>query len=82
MAKSRTIETNLLKVIGSIKNKYITILINSGSTHNLVDTNVVKELNLFVYHVKSLTISSITDGHVEVVGQCHKVSLQIQDFKL
>jgi len=80
--KSRTIKTKRLKVKGSIKNKYITILIDSRSTHNLTDINVAKELNLFVYPVKSLTVSTIIDGHVGVVGQCHKVSLQIQDLKL
>jgi len=32
--------------------------------------------------VKSLTVSTVIDGHMGVVGRCHKVSLQIQDLKL
>lgn len=43
---------------------------------------MAKELNLFVYPVKSITILTIIDGHVVVIGQCHKVSLQIQELKL
>jgi len=80
--KSRTIKSKRLIVKGSIKNKYISILIDLGSTHNLIDINVAKELNIFVYPVKNIIVSTIVDGHFGVLGQCHKVSLQIQYLKL
>ena len=52
------------------------------STHNLVDTRIVKRLNLFVYPMKNLVVSTIDGRQVEGIGKCHKVSLQIQDLNL
>lgn len=39
-------EPRTLKLKGSIKNKDITILVDYGSTHNLVDIKIEKQLNL------------------------------------
>jgi hypothetical protein len=49
-------EPRTLKLKRSIKNKNITILIDSGSTHNFVDVNLAKQLNLFLYPVKDLIV--------------------------
>lgn len=35
-----------------MKNENITILVDSGSTHNFVDINLAKQLNFFVYLVR------------------------------
>ena len=80
--KPHKLEQKRLKLNGTIKNKDVTILIDPGSTHNLVDMKIAKALNLFVYPVKNLTVSTITDQHLDEVGKCHKVPLHIQDLKL
>jgi hypothetical protein len=54
-------EPRTLKLKGRIKNKKITILVDSRSTHNFMDINLVKHLNLFVYLVMDLIII-IIDG--------------------
>ena len=80
--KPHKLEQKRLTINGTIKNKDVTILIDPGSTHNLVDMKIAKALNLFVYPVKNLTVSTITDQHLDEVGKCHKVPLHIQDLKL
>ena len=82
MTKSKRIEPERLKLKGSIKNKDITILVDSSNICNLVDTKSAKQVNLFVYPVKNLIVSIINDEQVEGVGGCHKVSLQIPGTQL
>ena len=43
------INTQTLKIEGYIKNKKVTMLIDFGSTHNLIHCKVAKDLNCFVY---------------------------------
>jgi hypothetical protein len=47
-AITERMKPNTLKLKGSLKGKYITILVDSGSTHNFVDINLARQLNLFV----------------------------------
>jgi hypothetical protein len=68
-------EPRTLKLKGSIKNKNITILVDSGSTHNFVDINLAKQLNLFVYPVKDLIVTIVDGQQVKGIGRCHKVSI-------
>jgi hypothetical protein len=75
-------EPRTLKLKGSIKNKNITILIDSGSTHNFVDINLAKQLNLFVYLVKDLIVKVVDGQQVKGIGRCHKVFVQIQSLEL
>jgi hypothetical protein len=47
---------NTLRLKGNPKGKDITILVDFGSTHNFVDINLAKQLNLFVYPAKELMV--------------------------
>jgi hypothetical protein len=38
-----------LKVFGYIKKTKVTMLIDSGSSHNFIDTRIEKQLNMFIY---------------------------------
>ena len=38
-----------LKMFGYIKNAKVIVLVDSGSTHNFIDSRVEKELNIFIY---------------------------------
>jgi hypothetical protein len=73
---------NTLKLKGSLKGKYITILVDSGSTHNFVDINLTRQLNLFVYLVNDLTVTIVDGQPIRGVGRCHKVSINIQNLEL
>ena len=61
-----------LMLMEIVKNKELTILVYFGNMHNCVDINVAKELNLFVYPTRDLTIKVVYGHHVNDKGRCHK----------
>jgi hypothetical protein len=71
-----------LKLKGHIKNDNVTVLIDTGSTHNFLDINIARKLKLFVYPVPDMKVMVADGKKIENVGKCHKVKLQIQDFNL
>jgi len=75
-------ETKYLEAQGKHKTKYITILVDSWSTHNFVDINLARQLNLFMYPVKNLTVTTVDGQPIQGVGWCHKVSINIQNLEL
>jgi hypothetical protein len=82
-AITRRVEPRTPKFKGSIKSKNITILVDSRSTHNFVDINLAKQLNLFVYSCEGSHGYNCADGQqVEGLGWCHKVYVQIQNLEL
>jgi hypothetical protein len=76
------VEPRTLKFKGRIKGKNITILVDSGSTHNFVDINLARQLNLFVYPVRNLVVTTTDGQQIKGLGRCHKVSVQIQNLEL
>ena len=50
-----------LKIEGYIKNKKVTVLIDSGSTHNFIHCKLSKVLNFFVYPTPKFQVM-IADG--------------------
>jgi hypothetical protein len=56
-----------------VKNRNVIIIEDSSSTHNYIDIDVTKQLNLFVYPSKELKVM-VNDGE-KVKGPeiCHKV---------
>ena len=50
-----------IRICGSIKKKPITILIDSGSTHNFLDPKVAKRTGCKIQRVSPMTVS-VADG--------------------
>jgi hypothetical protein len=75
-------ESSTLKLKGSIKGKNITILIDFGSTHNFVDINLLRQLNLFVYPLEDLMVTTIDGQQIKGVGRFHKVYVHIKNMEL
>jgi hypothetical protein len=71
-----------LKLKGVIKDRNITILVDSGSTHNCIDIDVTKKLNCFIYPTRDLIVKVANGQQVKEVGKCHKISVQIQELEL
>ena len=71
-----------LKLKGHIKNENVTVLVDTGSTHNFLDIRVSRKLKLFVQPVPNMKVMVINAKKIEKVEKCHKVKIQIQDFKL
>jgi hypothetical protein len=78
----RKSQPKTLKLKGIIKSRNVMILVDSNSTHNCIDINVAKQLNLFVYPTKDLTVMVVNGQKVKGVGRCHKVLVQIQELEL
>jgi len=53
------VEPRTLKLKRSIKSKNIIILVDSRSTHNFVDINLAKKINIFVYLVRDLMVTIV-----------------------
>jgi predicted aspartyl protease len=53
-----------LKLKGQIKKQNVTILVDTGSTHNFIDVNVAKNLNLFVYPTVDIRVMVADDKNL------------------
>ena len=71
-----------LKIKGHIKNNNVTVLIDSGSTHNFVNVNFAKISNLFIHLVPNMKFMVVDGKKIDNVGKCHKVKLQMQEYNL
>ena len=71
-----------LKNKGHIKNNNITVVIDSGSTHNFVNVNLAKVFNLFIRLVPNMKVMVADGKKIDNVGKCHKVKLQMQEYNL
>jgi hypothetical protein len=67
-----------LKLIGYIKHRKFTILIDSGSTHNFIHRRIAQETNCYIDHVvNNFQIMIDNGGCMKCVGRCENVCLQI-----
>ena len=57
------------------------VLVDSGSTHNFVDVNVAKRLNIFSYPVANLKVMVADGKRIDGVGKCHKVKLKLSEYE-
>ena len=71
-----------LRLRGNIKNNNVMVLVDTGSTHNFLDSTMAKRLNLFTFPMPNMKVMVADGKKIEQVGKCHKVKLQIKDFHL
>jgi hypothetical protein len=81
-AITKAMKPDTLGLKGNLKGKDITVLVDSGNTHYFVDINLVKQLNIFVYLVKVLMVTTVDGQPIKGVGRCHKVLIYIQNLEL
>jgi len=81
-AITRIAQPQTLKLKGYVKKENVTVLIDTGSTHNFIDINVAKRLNLFVYPTTNIKLMVADGKKIDGVVKCHKVKLQISDYNL
>ena len=69
-----------MKLRGHVKKENVTILTDTRSTHNYIDMNVSKRLNLFIYSTTDIRVV-VSDGKkINGIGKCHKAKLQTDDY--
>lgn len=67
-----------LQVIGTLRNKPITVLIDSGSFHNFIDQNVVTHFGLPIEKGKQLQVMVANKDRIKCSGQCKALAMNIQ----
>jgi gas vesicle protein len=69
-----------LKIEGYIKKKKVIVLIDSGSTHNLIHYKLAKSLNCFVYPVPKFQVMIVDGGTINCLGKCNKINLTMGEY--
>jgi hypothetical protein len=72
---TRITQPQTLKIRGHVKKENVAILIDTWNTHNFIDINVAKRLNLFVYSTEDKRVIVADGKKNDGGGKCHKVKL-------
>ena len=75
-------QPHTLKLCYHIKNTKVMVLVDSGSTHKFIDSRVEKQLNIFIYPTIIFQVSIPGNKTTPCDGKCHKVELDIKNYKL
>ncbi|KAL5722153.1 hypothetical protein ACHQM5_005710 [Ranunculus cassubicifolius] len=67
-----------LKLQGTVKNHTITMLIDSGSTHNFVDINTARKLGCSMVPIATHSVSVAGGGHLTCQATCPSFIWSIQ----
>ena len=68
-----------LKIEGYIKNKKVTMLIDSGSTHNFIYYKIAKDLNCFIYPTLEFQVMVADGATIKCSGKCHNIKPSRQE---
>ena len=71
-----------LKIQGYIKKKKVTMLIDSGSTHNFINYKLAKYLNWFVYLAPEFQVMIGDGGTINCSRKCHNIKLNMGEYFL
>ncbi|KAI9165525.1 hypothetical protein LWI28_015644 [Acer negundo] len=77
-ALAGTAHPQTFRVTGRVGNKDLTVLIDSGSTHNFIDQTVVNKLGLQVIRDKIFQVTVDNKETIECTARCLGLSLLIQ----
>ena len=64
-----------LKIEGYTRNKRVTMLIDSGSSHNFVHYKVAKDLNLFLYPTPEFQVMIADGGTINYSRKFHNIKI-------
>lgn len=68
-----------MKLQGMVQTEKVTVMIDSGATHNFISDKVIRRLGLSTVKTHSYGVVTGTGMMVQGVGICRGVKLQIQD---
>ena len=70
--------TQTIRLKGHINNKPVSILIDTGSTHNFVDPKVVQRTKLLLIPEPSFNVRIAGDDKLQSEGLCQSVTIKCQ----
>ena len=71
-----------LKVVGFLKKQKVTVLIDSGSTHNFINKKLATRLNCFIYPAPEFQVLIADGGTISCLGNFHSIKLSMGDYQL
>ena len=71
-----------MQVKGFFKKIPLTILIDSGSTHNFIDPQIAKQDDCFVHPFSSFKVMIANGGTLPCKGKCRNVHISLGDYTL
>jgi hypothetical protein len=70
-----------MRIIGTIGGKRVIILIDSGSTHNFLDSSVVQSSRLLVSKESRVRVQVANGEQILSEGKCAAVAVEVQKFR-
>ena len=77
-AIARTEHPQTIRVLGKLKNKDVTVLIDGGSTHNFIDQSIVSQFGLQEIRDKTFQVMVANREKIVCGGRCLALSILIQ----
>ncbi|XP_020258301.1 uncharacterized protein LOC109834681 [Asparagus officinalis] len=74
--------SHTIRIVGYYKNQAISILIDSGSTHNFINSKLVKKLGLTVTEYSNFDVLVASGEVIKGAGVCQEVSLDCQGVNI
>jgi hypothetical protein len=68
--------------VGFLKKQKVTVLINSGSTHNFINKKLATHLNCFVYLALEFQVLIVDGGTVSCSRKFHSIKLSMGYYQL
>ena len=68
--------------MGFLKKQKVTVLIDSGSTHNSINKKLATLINYFIYPAPEFRVLIVDGGTVNCLGKCHSIKLFMGDYEL
>ena len=68
--------------MGFLKKQKVTVLIDSGSTHNFINQKLATRLNCFIYPAPEFQVLIADGSIVSCSGKCHSIKLSMGDYQL
>ncbi|XP_059449450.1 uncharacterized protein LOC132180588 [Corylus avellana] len=69
-----------MRLVGWIGNLKIMILVDSGSTHNFVDSSVCKKVRMSIYSEQRIKVKLANGEEVLSEGKCTNLKIQLKEF--
>ncbi|XP_042972766.1 uncharacterized protein LOC122304569 [Carya illinoinensis] len=70
-----------MRVVGKIGNQPVTILIDSGSTHNFIDPSLLSKLSLPVFTTDKVKVKIANGDQIQSEGSLKHVALVVQNLR-
>ena len=81
-AMEGTTHTQTIRMVGKLKNRDITVLIDGGSMHNFIDQAVVTKFELPIVCDKTFQVMVANREKIDCSGKCMALTFVIQGYPI